>query len=987
MAVGPALAGRGRELSAVTEAITRSSGGAVVLIAGDPGIGKSRLLTAATDCCRNVGVVVFTGWCLKQSQTLPLAPIADIVHDLAGHDDGATIKAALADCPAFVPQEIIRLVPELAGPDDTAIAVDGGGGRDFRRRLFDAVRWLLSALPGVVPCAVAIEDLHWADATTLDLLDYLFTPGHVPGLPVVVTCRGDEADSEPLAEWLEKVRRGGSLTRLNLPPLTLAETADQIELLHGSRPSAAAVASVFARSEGNPFFTEQLASLTASEHTGLPAGLTALLLSRAARVEGVARSVLTAVAVAARPLTESDLATICSRQVDEVRVALRELLSERLIQRPDERGAYRVRHALLAEAISADLLPGDRAESHERIADAMAAWNDDQVASEIAGHYSGAGRTELEVPWRIRAAMRADGVFAPWEAAAQWLQAIDAWGQKPVTAVVAGLTIVDVYLRAVQSLANAGAYGDAFDLAVQARNRLGSQASAVDQVRLHAAVGYRSTPESEIGFAALATAVSIGQALPPRREYVTALHFYGTRLGDRGRYAERDELWRRAATTAQEYGYAAEHKAVMADLVFEPLLADDLPGTERQIQQTLAIELDTTDPISELYPLVEITDLLHKIGRLHDVIRLGVPVIDRAQDTGLTNTLLMNILRGNVHEAMIELGQVSRSAEILDAVPNEPPQRANLVLSMAKAESDLLRGRPERAAEPWLDHRDLLDGLYHDLWYNLALRRLEFDIWRGDPACSLPYAVGVLDHNATTNQNRLSGGLFALTMRACADLAETARAANDAQLLAQATVQAQHLMDLVATTRGDPFADLRVMPRNRAFGKSWHAELARLRGQSDPDAWAEAATAWNNLERPFRTAYARWRQAETILAHRGSRTEASHLLRAAAAQSREHVPLHNAIHELARIARLDLAAGAPEPAAAPPRSTLLGLTDRERDVLRLVAEGKTNVEIGQALYISAKTVSVHVTNILRKLDVSSRVAAATRAQRSGLLDD
>jgi DNA-binding CsgD family transcriptional regulator/tetratricopeptide (TPR) repeat protein len=989
MSVGPALAGRSRELSAVTAAITGASGTAVIVIAGEPGIGKSRLLSAATDSCSDAGVVVFTGWCLKQSQNLPLSPIADIIHGLAGHNDGATIKAALVECPSFVQQELTRLVPELAQPGDAPTAAVTAGGGDFRLRLFDAIRWLLSALPGIVPCAVAIEDLHWADAATLEFVDYLFTAGHVPELPVVVTCRGDDLASEPIAEWVEKVRRGGHLTHLDLPALTLAETADQIESLHGSRPSAATVERVFARSEGNPFFTEQLASWTQFEHAGLPAGLTALLLSRTTRVQGIASSVLTALAVAARPLAESDLAASCLCRVDEVRVGLRELLDERLIQRPDERGAYRVRHALLAEAITTDLLPGDRSDVHGRIAQAMAAWSDDQVANEIADHYSAAGRTAPELPWRIRAAGRADAVFAPREAATQWLRAINAWDQRPPTALVAGLSVVDIHLRAVQSLAKAGAYSEAFELAVQARARFGTQASTGDQVRLHAAVGYRSTPESEIGFDALASAIEIGQALPPSREYVSALHFYGGRLGDRGRYEERSELWRRAATTARQLGYAAEQKAVMADLVFDPLLADDLPATELQISQTLAIQLDTNDPISELYPLVQITDLFLKIGRLHDTIRIGVPVIGHAQDTGLTNTLLMNILRGNVHEAMIELGQVNRSAEILDAVPSDRPQRANLILCMAKAESALLSGRPDEAATLWLDNRDLLEsGLHHDLWYNLALRRLEFDIWRGDPACSLPYAVGVLELNATTNQNGLSSGLFALAMRACAELGEAARAASDATLLATATAQAQHLANLVATTCGDPFAELRVMPTHSAFGKSWQAELGRLRGESDPDAWAEAATAWTGLERPFRTAYARLRQAETILAHRGSRADASQLLRAAAAQSGEHVPLHKAIHALARIARLDIASGGPEPAAVRQAPTSpLGLTVRERDVLRLVAEGKTNVEIGQALFISAKTVSVHVTNILRKLDVGSRVAAATRAQRSGLLDD
>jgi DNA-binding CsgD family transcriptional regulator len=225
-------------------------------------------------------------------------------------------------------------------------------------------------------------------------------------------------------------------------------------------------------------------------------------------------------------------------------------------------------------------------------------------------------------------------------------------------------------------------------------------------------------------------------------------------------------------------------------------------------------------------------------------------------------------------------------------------------------------------------------------------------------------------------------------MRTYAEIAEAARAANDEGILARTLADAQHLVDLVATAPGNPFAERKVMVKNRGYRLSWQAELTRLHGESDAAAWAQAVTAWDNLGRPFRAAYARWRRAEAILAQRGSRAEASQLLRDAVEQSGEHVPLNAALRELARIARVDLVSATPEPVAttAPGRERF-GLTEREQEVLRLVAQGKTNAEIGKALYISTKTASVHVTNILRKLDVSSRVMAATKAQRSGLLDD
>lgn len=110
------------------------------------------------------------------------------------------------------------------------------------------------------------------------------------------------------------------------------------------------------------------------------------------------------------------------------------------------------------------------------------------------------------------------------------------------------------------------------------------------------------------------------------------------------------------------------------------------------------------------------------------------------------------------------------------------------------------------------------------------------------------------------------------------------------------------------------------------------------------------------------------------------------MLASAAQEAAAHAPLAAAIRELAHAARIEIAAHMPAPDVAP-ETRMFGLTDRERQVLRLVASGKTNSEIGKALYISTKTASVHVSNILRKMDVTSRVTAATRAQRSHLLDE
>ncbi len=194
-----------------------------------------------------------------------------------------------------------------------------------------------------------------------------------------------------------------------------------------------------------------------------------------------------------------------------------------------------------------------------------------------------------------------------------------------------------------------------------------------------------------------------------------------------------------------------------------------------------------------------------------------------------------------------------------------------------------------------------------------------------------------------------------------------------------------HADDLVTAhkaTTPDPFAAHPFYVAGPAWGASWMAELSRVTGTNDPQAWAVAGAAWTDLRRPHRAAYALWRQAEALLLG-GHGTEAGTCLRAAAAAALQHEPLRAGIHSLARLARIDLSAGRPP---RPREPALYGLTDRELTVLRLVAEGLSNAQIGQRLFISDKTASVHITNILRKLGATNRTHAATLAQRAGLLE-
>jgi DNA-binding CsgD family transcriptional regulator len=233
----------------------------------------------------------------------------------------------------------------------------------------------------------------------------------------------------------------------------------------------------------------------------------------------------------------------------------------------------------------------------------------------------------------------------------------------------------------------------------------------------------------------------------------------------------------------------------------------------------------------------------------------------------------------------------------------------------------------------------------------------------------------------------VAGGLLNVAVRACADLADQARAVRDPQALRRAEQQAARVQTAYHRMDPDPFAPGPLRPLAPGSAATWQAEWSRMRGSSDSEPWGRAAAAWDAMSYPHRAAYAYYRQGEALLSRPGGKKPATPLLRAAAERAEHHIPLKRAIQDLARHAGADLTrpSDTPTPRTRVPTQPF-GLTDRELDVLQLLAKGKTNSEIGAALFISRKTASVHVTNILRKLDVASRVQAATVAERNGLLE-
>jgi DNA-binding CsgD family transcriptional regulator len=266
----------------------------------------------------------------------------------------------------------------------------------------------------------------------------------------------------------------------------------------------------------------------------------------------------------------------------------------------------------------------------------------------------------------------------------------------------------------------------------------------------------------------------------------------------------------------------------------------------------------------------------------------------------------------------------------------------------------------------------------------------ELRVWQGRLKEAQAAVQDGLDRVVKTDERMRSGRLLCLAMRIAADQAELGRARHEPDEVEAAVRAADSLASRAAAMAPNPLVPgATPVLTTPAVAALWEGERARLEGRSDPILWQKAAAAWSALGRPYPAAYAQWRQAEALLAARAPRGQAEETLRAAYALAvrLQAAPLRRELELLAQRGRVRLEAPA-EPAVAEPEvpsvAASLGLTRREAEVLALVAAGRTNQQIGQALFITPKTVGVHVSRILAKLGVAGRGEAAAVAHRLGL---
>jgi DNA-binding CsgD family transcriptional regulator/tetratricopeptide (TPR) repeat protein len=847
---------------------------------------------------------------------------------------------------------------------------------------------------------VVVEDVHWADSATLDLLTFVARGGCRGAVGVVVTCRGDEAPlAGHVAGWLAQVRGAVGVEEIRLGPLSRPEVAGLVAALADGPVGPGVAEELYARAEGNPFFTEQLVAAALAgapgRRLGVPAGLPGrlaeLLVARAARCAGGAQAVLAGLAVASRPLDEDQVSAVTGLGAEAVRAGLRELAAARLLAEDSGDGGHRSRHALLAEAVAGGLLPGERAVLHERTARALAAAGDETLAGEVAGHWQAAGCPAEELPARVAAAEAAERVFGYAEAAAHWQRAIALGHQHPGAAAAAETGMPRMCVRAVDALYLAGDGDRARVVAEEAcRQFAGHPDPAIAAVVRHRTAFHRAIDSPTAGLPLIEEALRLFEQAPPSADQALAWSDYAEHFlfAIEGRHEGIPRALNRAMQIAEAADATAMIPRTLAQIAEDKFRRGQVDEGFALVEQALALARAADDSPTLMELAITESDALLKLARFASAAEVALRGLDFAGQAGLRASFSASVLAGNAAEALLSGGRTAEAASVIDLLTTGPPDRIHHTAHEARAEIDLLRGDIDAAAR----RRQQIDALFADVRHaefarESARRAVELALWTGRPGEALAVVRRVLPLLKTPYLAVFCGRLMAAGMRACADLAEQARARRDDPAAEAAAAAADDLATWVGQMGGAPFTTHPFVATIPAEHATWDAEQTRLAGPSDPDAWSAAAQGWRDLGCPHRAGYAWWRQAQAQLDAGHPATTAAVTLRAAATAADGHAPLRAQVRLLAERARIPLQspAAASETPPSAPAPAPYGLTGRELAVLRLLAAGRTNAQIAAELYISPSTAGVHVSSILRKLGVSSRVQAAAIAERAGLL--
>jgi DNA-binding CsgD family transcriptional regulator len=940
------LIGRTGELETALACYARAAAAdpQVLLLSGAAGIGKTRL--AKEICAQAVAGTASAR--VRIGESAPL------------------VGAALPYGP---------FVAALDGQAEWLLADDDGTGDMLarRHRSFVRVLGLLGDLTASAPLVLLLEDLHWADESSREIMSFLTVRLRDQAVLLVGTLRDDELD-QAATRWLAELERRPRVTRLRLTGLADAEIAEVVADLVPATAGAGKLPAIIAAAEGNPLYARELAAVGSDQP---PPSITAAVLAKTAGLSPDARALIEQVCVAHGGLHHDVVAATVRLPEPDLLGCIREAVSAGLLVSDGD--GYAFHHSLIQQVLYAELLPGERRRLHRLLAEALAAEPDADPAG-LAQHWHLAGCPDRAAPAAAAAARQALAARAYPEAVRSFSLAIQLarWLAEPAAPLLA-------------AAAQAASWAKEPRLAITwatAALAESTTAGLVDSARLLERLGRYHWEAGNPGAAVEATeqAVALLTAEPASVLQARVLAALATRRVFIGDYDKALPLAERAIEVASETGATAE--------------------SARSLTALGIIRAQHGDPEASLMALAQAYALAREAGRVEDIVHAA------------SNRMYLLCTLGRFGEALNLAREARRVALALNAPPGQLSIFGNNMAAVLVATGQ------------WGEAERLLAELVTEASVNieryLRLLQLELAVGRGDAggvaeltallatapadprltgplrACLAEHALNAGDLGAVAAEvaaglDVLAGTdlvddkirLYAAGARLAADLSRLPPAAwpkelgaSRGPLAADFAGQARAIVERHGADR----------PDLAAFGQLAAAEQARQHGTDSRAAWRAVAQAWRLAAQPYREAYARFREAEAAAAA-GRRDQAARALAACESIARElpSPPLLALAGELAARARLT-APPAARPAGTPGRPAAAALaqfdlTEREGQVLGLLAEGRTNRQIGRALFISERTAAVHVSRILGKLSVPNRASAAAIGTRLGFAAD
>ncbi|MEP7020995.1 MAG: AAA family ATPase [Pseudonocardiales bacterium] len=977
----PTFVGRGPELRRLDEAADAATHeGRIVLIAGDAGVGKTRLIEELCARRRACGATTAVGGCVDLGDVgVGFAPLIEVLR---------SFRSQLG--PDKFDELLDRSAPELR----PLLA----GGRDGHAALPGAVLAhtlaLLDALGDQrAGAVVAFEDLHWADASTRDLVAFLARNLRTAKVVLVLSYREDDLHRRhPLRPLLAELARNAAVEHVQLGRMTRSELTVLLAGVGGVVPTDGVVDAVMARSEGNPFYAEELLALGG---TGpLPLTLRDAILARVARLAEPVQAVLREAAVLGDEVDERLIAGVTGRAVHEVGSALRDAVAHQVLVLGAD--GCRFRHALVREALYEDLLPGERQRLHETAASVINARPELAGGPEhvrwarLAYHWDAAEDQANAFAASVRAGVESETVGALAEATTHFQRALELWPRVTDPEGGAGMAKLALVVRAADAASHTGEPAQAVALMESALALLDENAAPPETPALvlerlgghRAAVG--DVPGSEQAHQA---SVELLADAPPSEVKALCIAALGRHQMLVGRLDEAETKLREAMAVNATVGSSAVQINVLSNLgaVLVQLGRID-EGMAALIEALrLAEHEERASDISGAY--LVLTGAFIVTARYQEAADLAATALSHARQVGMEASIGSR-LACNRAWALLCLGHWDEATELLAAAAARHGDNGAHAAGIA-ARLALWRGDSDEAAA-YCDR-----ALQAPNGHLAGPERLAFaaDVAAGQGrfAHARALARDALAVIEPTDDLWVAAVVFAIAMQVEADCVDAAPTRGPrAEDVAEARAVADELL-MRAHDRAKRLTSPAVaaLPEASAWLAVTEADHGRAWGRSDPDRWAAAAKQFDTLLIPYPAAVARLREADAVLRGRGSRLRATDAARIALATA-ERIgakALTDQVRLLAQRARLELDEA---PAAATPEATAwadLGISPREEEVLALLAHGRSNHEIAKELFISEKTASVHVTHLLRKLGVASRVEAAAIGQRIGMGPD